>query len=100
TPGRRETGRRQPPRLDRSAARGRVEDVLIKRQLRLLAERQPRVVGEGDFQPRRFTGRHDLVEKDGRVEAERPCGAATRSARLPLYAANRADRLLCLRRGL
>src|SRR4029450_12697800 len=44
----------------------------------LLAERQPRVGGEGDFQPRRFTGRHDLVEKDGRVEAERPCGAATR----------------------
>jgi hypothetical protein len=64
------------------------------------AERQPRVVGEGDFQPRRFTGRYDLVEKDGRVEAERPCGAATRSARLPLYAADRADRLLRLRRGL
>ena len=30
--------------------------VSIERQLRLLAERQPRVVGEGDFQARRFSG--------------------------------------------
>src|SRR5262249_22793394 len=51
-------------------------------------------VGEGHFQPRRFTCRHDFVEKDGRVEAQRLCGAATRCARLSLYPADRTDRLL------
>ena len=43
-------------KLDRSLAAGRVEYVSIERQLCLLAERQPCVIGEGDFQPRRFAG--------------------------------------------
>ena len=82
------------PEPDRSASRGRVEDVRIERQLRVLAERQPRVVVEGDFQPRRVTGRHDLVEKTDELRPSARGGATTRSARLPLYAADRADRLL------
>jgi hypothetical protein len=66
----------------------------IERQLCLLAERQPRTVGEDDLQPRRFSGRHDLVEKDGRPEGKRLGRAAMRSARLSLDAADGADRLL------
>src|SRR5262249_23515929 len=48
--------RAKETKFDRSAAGGGVIYVIIERQLRLLAERQPRVVGEGDFEPRRFTG--------------------------------------------
>ena len=86
------------PKPDPSASRGRAEDVPIERQFRVLAERHPRIVFEGELQTRRCTGRHDLVGKHGCVAAEHSCSAATRSARLSLYAANRADRLL--RRGL
>src|ERR1700751_5150912 len=78
---------------DRAAARGRVEHVTIKRQLCLLAERQPRVVGKGDFEPRRITGKDDVIEKDRGVEAKRTSGAAICSGRLALDAADRADRL-------
>src|SRR5262249_17067586 len=60
---------------------------------RVLAERQPRVIFEGHFQPCGCTGRHGLVENNRRVEAERPCSAAKHSARLSLYAADRADRI-------
>ena len=80
-----------------SAARCRIEDVPVERQPGVLAVRQPRVVFEGDLEPRRCTGRHGLFENNGYVEGECPCGAAKCSACLSLYAADRADRLL--RRG-
>src|SRR6185437_4468799 len=75
------------PELERPPSRSRIENVSIERQLRVLAQRQPRIVLEGNFQPPCCSGRHGLVEKDGCIEAERPCDAATRPARLSLYAA-------------
>ena len=53
---RRKTEGADQPEPDGSLARGGVEYVIIERQLRLLAERQPRVVGECDSQPRRLSG--------------------------------------------
>lgn len=72
------------PDLDSAPARGRIEHERIERQLRPLAERHSRPVGEGDFQSRRFSGRHDLVEENGRLEAKRLGDAAMCSARFPL----------------
>src|SRR5262249_26315346 len=70
------------------------EYVSIERQLRLFAERQPGVVGEGDFQPRRLSGCDDLVAKHRGVQPKRASGAAPRPAGLALDAADRADGVL------
>src|SRR5262249_4552105 len=58
------------------------EYVSIERQLRLFAERQPGVVGEGDFQPRRLSGCDDLVAKHRGVQPKGASGAAPRPAGL------------------
>jgi hypothetical protein len=79
---------------DPSASRSGIKDESIQGQFRTLAERQPRLVFESDFQSRRCTGRYNLVEKHRRIEAKRTCGAAMRPAGLSLYSADSADRLL------
>ena len=86
------------PEFENAAARRRIENVPVQCELCLLAKRQPRVVGESDFQPCRFAGRYDLVREDGSIQPERSGGAAARAADLALYAADRTDRVLSLGR--